>query len=95
MSLGGVADVIRVSAVGGSVCEIELHLSVLGNSIQNSPELPGQDGGEGESTSDFSFPFLSHFWNLGIKRNESLKPMDILENRYVALSSHKFLFLPG
>lgn len=81
MSLSRVADVSSVSAVGGSVCETELHLSVLGNSVQNSPELPARRGegkrGEGKRASEFSFLLLSHFWILGIKRNESLKPMDI------------------
>lgn len=68
MSLGGVTDVSRVSAVGGSVCEIELHLSVLGNSIQNSPELPRQDGAERErAPRTFPSHFCPTFGTLGLK----------------------------
>lgn len=40
VSLGRVVDVSGVSTVGGSVCETELHLSVLWNSSQKAPELP-------------------------------------------------------
>lgn len=44
--------------------------------------------GEVERNLGFSFTFLSHFWNLWMKRNESVQSTDILGNRYVALSFH-------
>lgn len=43
---------------------------------------------EVERTSGFSFTILSHFWNLWMKRNESVPSTDILGNGYVALSFH-------
>ena len=76
VSLGGIADVSSVSAVGGLVCETELHLSVLGNSVQNSPELPGWDRrerGRERAPRRFPSPWYLTFGTLGLKDMKAWK----------------------
>lgn len=61
-----VADVSSVSAVGGSVCEIELHLDVLGNSELTRAAVWKRGGGASLGVFlHISVPFLE---SLGEKK---------------------------